>query len=149
MKKKVYTHLTYDERLAIEKGIGKRQSFSMIARDLGKERSTVSREVRRNRTQRKGELPPKHPRRRRHAQCPRHAAYSSGLPAMAARRHATPHAYTTSWLDAHSLRSRRMSATGATREAYAANQCPNLKMRDFSIKKTKANSLHYNKLALV
>lgn len=55
-KKRLYTHLTFEERVAIEKGIEKQQSFSEIAKDIGKARSTVSREVKRNRIKKRSEL---------------------------------------------------------------------------------------------
>lgn len=41
--------------MAIEKGIEKQHSFSEIAKDIGRNRSTVSREVKRNRTKKRGE----------------------------------------------------------------------------------------------
>ena len=44
------TNLTYENRLIIENGIEKRLSFASIARQIGKDRSTISREVKRNRT---------------------------------------------------------------------------------------------------
>ncbi len=42
------THLTLDDRIAIEKGLDHRKSISEIARELGKDRSTISREIQRN-----------------------------------------------------------------------------------------------------
>ena len=44
------TNLTYENRLIIENGIEKRLSFASIAKQIGKDRSTISREVKRNRT---------------------------------------------------------------------------------------------------
>lgn len=55
-KKRLYSHLTFEERVAIEKGIEKQHSFSEIAEDIGKDRSTVSREVKRNRIRKRSEL---------------------------------------------------------------------------------------------
>lgn len=48
MEKK-HSHLTLDERIVIEQGIKRKMSFSAIAASIGKDRSTVSREVQRNR----------------------------------------------------------------------------------------------------
>ncbi len=42
------THLTLDDRIAIEKGLDHHESISKIARELGKDRSTISREIQRN-----------------------------------------------------------------------------------------------------
>lgn len=42
-------HLTYDDRLSIQKGLKYGRSFTQIADEIGKDRSTVSREVRRHR----------------------------------------------------------------------------------------------------
>jgi len=38
-------HLTYDDRLAIQKGLKHGKNFSQIADEIGKDRATVSREV--------------------------------------------------------------------------------------------------------
>ena len=46
MEKK-HSHLTLDERIVIEQGIKRKMSFSSIAASIGKDRSTVSREVQR------------------------------------------------------------------------------------------------------
>ena len=40
------THLTLDERIEIEAALNERKSFKMIARDLGKDPTTISKEVR-------------------------------------------------------------------------------------------------------
>ena len=50
MEKMKKTNLTYENRLIIENGIEKRLSFASIAKQTGKDRSTISREVKRNRT---------------------------------------------------------------------------------------------------
>lgn len=42
-------HLTYDDRLTIQKGLKNNQNFSQIADQIGKDRSTVSREVKNHR----------------------------------------------------------------------------------------------------
>ena len=51
------TNLTYEDRIIIENGIEKRLSFASIAKQIGKERSTISREVKRNRTYDMGTAP--------------------------------------------------------------------------------------------
>ena len=51
------TNLTYENRLIIENGIEKRLSFASIAKQTGKDRSTISREVKRNRTYDMGTAP--------------------------------------------------------------------------------------------
>ena len=51
------TNLTYENRLIIENGIEKRLSFASIAKQIGKDRSTISREVKRNRTYDMGTAP--------------------------------------------------------------------------------------------
>lgn len=57
MKKMEKTNLTYENRLIIENGIEKRLSFASIAKQIGKDRSTISREVKRNRTYDMGTAP--------------------------------------------------------------------------------------------
>ena len=42
-------HLTFDDRLTIQKGLKNNQHFSQIADEIGKDRSTVSREVKNHR----------------------------------------------------------------------------------------------------
>lgn len=50
-KKKDYKHLTLSQRLHIEKGLENNESFSLIAKRLEKDPSTISKEVRRHRTE--------------------------------------------------------------------------------------------------
>lgn len=50
-KKKDYKHLTISQRLHIEKGLENNESFSLIAKRLEKDPSTISKEVRRHRTE--------------------------------------------------------------------------------------------------
>ena len=49
--------LTKEERLRIYRGIGNKESLSAIAKALGKDRSTIAREIKRNRVLRQGSLP--------------------------------------------------------------------------------------------
>ena len=49
MSDRHHTQLSLDERIQIQKGIENGRSFNAIASEIGKDRSTVSREVRRNR----------------------------------------------------------------------------------------------------
>ena len=49
--------LTKEERLRIYRGIGNKESLSAIAKALGKDRSTIAREIKRNRVLRHGSLP--------------------------------------------------------------------------------------------
>ena len=42
-------HLTFDDRLTIQKGLKNNQNFSQIADEIGKDKSTVSREVKKHR----------------------------------------------------------------------------------------------------
>ena len=41
-------HLTYEERLIIEQGLGERDSFKGIGHKLGKDPTTVAKEVRKH-----------------------------------------------------------------------------------------------------
>ena len=41
-----YKHLTLDERFKIQHMLDDKESFASIARTLGKDRSTISREIR-------------------------------------------------------------------------------------------------------
>lgn len=50
-KKKDHKHLTLSQRLHIEKGLENNESFSLIAKRLEKDPSTISKEVRRHRTE--------------------------------------------------------------------------------------------------
>lgn len=50
-KKKDHKHLTISQRLHIEKGLENNESFSLIAKRLEKDPSTISKEVRRHRTE--------------------------------------------------------------------------------------------------
>ena len=43
-----YKHLTFDERLTIQEGLNAGLSFSKIASQIGKHRTTVAKEVKRN-----------------------------------------------------------------------------------------------------
>lgn len=43
-----YKHLTFDERLTIQEGLNAGLSFSNIASQIGKHRTTVAKEVKRN-----------------------------------------------------------------------------------------------------
>ena len=53
----MHNHLTLEDRMAIENGIRNRKSFAAIARAIGKDRSTISRELQRNRKKYKGTIP--------------------------------------------------------------------------------------------
>jgi len=44
-----YTHLTLEERVLISYWLEERKSISFIARGLGRSKSTISQEIRRNR----------------------------------------------------------------------------------------------------
>ena len=46
-----YKHLTFQERICIEESLDKRVSINMIAKQLKKSRSTIAREIQRNRYQ--------------------------------------------------------------------------------------------------
>lgn len=46
-----YKHLTFQERICIEESLDKRISINMIAKQLKKSRSTIAREIQRNRYQ--------------------------------------------------------------------------------------------------
>ena len=50
-KKKDHKHLTISQRLHIEKGLENNESFSLISKRLEKDPSTISKEVRRHRTE--------------------------------------------------------------------------------------------------
>ena len=41
-------YITYEERMEIENGLHNGKSFGQIAKELGKDRSTISREVRKH-----------------------------------------------------------------------------------------------------
>ena len=49
MSDRHHTQLSLDERIQIQKGIENGKPFNAIASEIGKDRSTVSREVKRNR----------------------------------------------------------------------------------------------------
>ena len=46
MNKGNQKHLTFDQRIEIEKGLAENKSFAEIARSIGKDPSTISKEVR-------------------------------------------------------------------------------------------------------
>lgn len=55
MSERHHTQLSLEDRIAIQKGIESGRSFNSIANEIGKDRATVSREVKRNRTRHAGE----------------------------------------------------------------------------------------------
>ena len=55
MSERHHTQLSLEERIQIQKGIENKESFNAIAHEIGKDRTTVSREVKRNRTRYPGE----------------------------------------------------------------------------------------------
>ena len=54
MSERHHTQLSLADRIAIQKGIESGRSFNSIANEIGKDRATVSREVKRNRTRHAG-----------------------------------------------------------------------------------------------